>query len=278
MAFNKSFNLTTAISDLTLGIRKSVLFSIVGSLNAKVFNAADKVATQLIHDGYDSRELTVWDIELLTQSVDDQDGLATAKLLAAVAREWRDMLIECVGNDESGSMSGTIKMLTGAQKMRAVDSQGLKELEAIGEGASPEEAELMAKTQLAKDQAKADLKAKRLGFVEFLLEHVFDPEHDNEDTEWYSQLDTMNKEQLVAKFLNALTAAKNQARKNVLLGMTWGDSLNTTDIVIINNVIKTTLEQAYPTPTTVTTMSVKPQPQRSRIPTEKFIPDESLTD
>lgn len=276
MAFNKSFNLTTAISDLTLGVRKSVLFSIVGSLNAKVFNAADKVATQLIHDGYDSRELTARDIELLTQSVDDQDGLATAKLLAAVAREYRDMLVECAGNDESGSMSGTIKMLTGAQKMRTVDSQGLKELEAIGEGASPEEAKMMASAQLAKDQAKADLKAKRLGFVEFLLEHVFDPEHDNEDTEWYSQLDTANKEQLVAKFLNALTAAKNQARKNVLFSMTWGDSLNATDIVIINNVIKTTLEQAYPA--TVTTMVVKPQPQRSKIPSEKFVPDESLID
>ena len=90
--FNQSFNLTAELKNLPLNIRRKVMFNMVGSANAKVFNAADCISERLLSE-YEIdiiKMLTQPELVALTSTVDDQDGLATAKIIYGIAAEWRD--------------------------------------------------------------------------------------------------------------------------------------------------------------------------------------------
>jgi len=259
MAFNQSISLNTFILDLPLSLRRQVLFSLVGSANAKIVNHAMRIAASL--QEYDYREITPREIELLAQGIDETNTLTETCTMANVAQEWRDMLISCTGDETSGSIAGTITMLTGKQKLRAVSAAGIKRLESVGKEVDPEQMRTMLQERLARDQARADERAKLVGFTEFVIDNVFpatghevDAYSDNDD--FFSQLSPKSKEQFVEKFCKALQSGINRAIENELTGWVGDGVLSSADIVIAEQVITEVMTAAYPRTINAPTTSV----------------------
>lgn len=253
MAFNKSFNLTPIVKDMNLSLRRQTLFSMVGSVNSRIVNHAMKIAEQL--EEYDYKELSHRDIELLTQSVDNVETLQATRHLANLAREWRDMLVACTGDEESGSIAGAILLKTGKQKLREADTAGLKNLTAIGRTPTPEQVKASMAARLARAQAVADAKAKFKGFTEFIVDRVFAPTDDDND-EFFTMLPTLIKEQLVEKFVTSLRTAVTKAEDNELGGWRGEGILCAADIVIAEQLITEVMAAAYPRTTSAPVTSV----------------------
>lgn len=264
MAFNQSINLNTYVADLPLSLRRQVLFSLVGSANAKIVNHAMRIASALAE--YDYREITPREIELLAQGIDDTSTLTETCIMANVAQEWRDMLISCTGDETSGSIAGTITMLTGKQKLRAVSAAGIKRLEAVGKKVDPEQMRAMLQERLARDQARADERAKLVGFTEFVIDNVFpatghevDAYSDND--EFFSQLSPTTKEQLVEKFCKALQSGISKAIENEITGWQGDGVLSSADITIAEQAIADVMAAAYTrtatAPMTTSVMTIK---------------------
>lgn len=253
MAFNKSFNLTPIIKDMNLSLRRQTLFSMVGSVNSRIVSHAIKIAEQLTE--YDYKELSHRDIELLTQSVDNVETLDATRKIANLAREWRDMLVACTGDEESGSIAGAILLKTGKQKLREANATGVNNLTAIGRTPSPERIKAKMEASLARTQAMADAKAKFKGFTEFIIDQVFAPTDDDND-EFFTMLPTLLKEQLVEKFVTTLRTAIVKAEDNELDGWRGEGILCAADIVIAEQLITEVMAAAYPKTTAAPTLSI----------------------
>jgi hypothetical protein len=120
MAFNKTFNLTQELKNLPKNIRRKVMFNMVGSANAKIFNAADKISEQLMSE-YEVdiiKMLTQPELVALTSTVDEQDGLATAKIIYGIATDWRDTLQADSEKETEGTLAGTMNFMVGKQRRR----------------------------------------------------------------------------------------------------------------------------------------------------------------
>lgn len=261
MAFNQSIDLNMHINDLPLSLRRQVLFSLVGSANAKVVNKAMQIANAL--QEYDYREISPREIELLAQGIDETNTLTETCIMANVAQEWRDMLVSCTGDETSGSIAGTITMLTGKQKLRAVSVAGLKRLESVGKKVDPEQMRAMLQERLARDQARADERAKLVGFTEFVIDNVFpatghetDAYSDND--EFFSQLSPTTKEQFVEKFCKALQSGISKAIENEITGWQGDGVLSSADITIAEQAITEVMAAAY-----TRTVSLPPTPAPS---------------
>lgn len=250
--FNKSFNLHTAIADLYPTLRKSVLFTMVGTLNAALVAAADKFAVRLEQDGYDFKELTDRDFELLAQGTDEVDGLHEIRVQCAVANEWRDMLRHCDARDDrdapeverAGSILATLNMMTGAQRARPSKPGAREALKAIGIEVSAQDIENARRKSMEADQARANARANRKAAIMSIYAVAFDT-LDREDTEYYTQLSVENKERLCTKFFGALNSAMAKATENVLMGMT-GDVLGLGDIVLARDTSARLMLEAFP--------------------------------
>lgn len=250
--FNKSFNLHTAIVDLYPTLRRSVLFTMVGTLNAALVAAADKFAVRLEQDGYDFKELTDRDFELLAQGTDEVDGLHELRIQHALACEWRDMLRHADLRDDpeapeferAGSILATLNMMTGAQRARPSKPGAREALKAIGIEVNAQDIENARRKALDADQARANARANRKAAILAVIEVAFD-KLDHNDTEYYSQLSTENKERLCTKFFSALNSAMTKATENVLLGMT-GDVLGLGDIVLARDTSARLMLEAFP--------------------------------
>ena len=250
--FNKSFNLTTAIADMFPTVRRAVLFSLVGSVNAQIVGAADKLAVRLEDEGYDLRDLEPKDFVVLMKGVDDIDQLDEIRKLTALAHEWRDMLRhvsntdpEVLESEQPGSIHSTISMMTGAQRMRPAAVGARAALKAIGVEVTAQDVEAARVRQFANDQARADQRAKRRGAIEYIVEHVFDY-LDTSDTEWYTQINAEHKERLCTKLFAALNTAVTTATQNVLIGVRSDNALGLNDITLIRDTATRLMAEAFP--------------------------------
>lgn len=264
--FNKSYNLHNVIADLYPTIRKAVLFSLVGSINAQLINAADRLAQRLEEDGYDFRELQPADYQMLCAGTDETDGLSELRKLCRVGNEWRAMLRHCDMRDDSdldeserpGSIHGTVELLTGRQKMRNVSDKGVKALAKIGIVRTDEQRAEGLRDQLARDQQRADARAKRKAAIYAIYDTVFDV-MDNSDTEYFTELSVDNKERLCTKFFGAINNAIAKAVHNVEHGMDKGDALGIGDICIMQAVQTREFNNAFPQRVEAP-VSTEPQP------------------
>lgn len=250
--FNKSFNLTAAIADMFPTVRRAVLFSMVGTLNAQLVGAADKLAVRLEDEGYDLRDFEPKDFTQLMVGVDDINQLDEMRKLCALANEWRDMLRAVSNTDpdtleaeQPGSIHATINMMTGAQRMRPAAQGAREQLKAIGVEVTQADIDAARVKLFHNDQARADQRAKRRGAIEYIVEHVFDY-LDTEDTEWYTQISVENKERLCTKLFAALNNAVTTATQNVLVGVRSDNALGLNDIMLIRDTSTRLMAEAFP--------------------------------
>jgi hypothetical protein len=249
MSFNHSLNLNEIVKSLYPNIRRHVLLSLVGSINATLVNAADTAVRRIMEFGYDFKELTIADVEQLMSAPDflgADDVLAEWRKLYLTRTEWADLLAQDTGDDTLGSISGTIDLLTGPQKARPINLQAIELLKTVGIEVTEDDVKAAAAQRQANDQFWADQRKERRGAVEWFIDHMLVRVDDVGDTDHYSQLTAESKERLVNKFVAALNKGITQATQNVLTGRAGAQDLGLADIPILRDLATRTMSTAWP--------------------------------
>lgn len=241
--FNQSFNLTAELKNLPLNIRRKVMFNMVGSANAKVFNAADRISERLLSE-YEIdiiKMLTQPELVALTSTVDDQDGLVTAKIIYGIAAEWRDTLQIDSDKDTEGTLAGTMTFMTGKQRMKTTSEVGAQKLAALGIKRTPAEKLATLRKDLEAANAAAQRKATRLGCTEFIIDRVI-----ANNGGAFEELPEHDKEVFCSKYLEALDKARTNAIENEELGRDYGGNLMAADIMFIDAIKTAARALIYP--------------------------------
>ena len=217
------------IANLPDQAKRSVLFSLVGSLNASIVGQASSVASRLARDDQDFRDLEPRDVVHMMNDIDDsQSALLTARRTLRVRHALHAQLVEVSNKEEDGALSSTIDFMTNPPKGRKIDTEMLKAaLEAAGLAAvDPKHFEALQKMN---DVQRAERLAAQRGAIEWIIEHVFDgrgydtyderdgtPKFvDESDNDELSALPEEQQQRLQEKMLSAL----NKARDNTVLGV-----------------------------------------------------------
>jgi hypothetical protein len=270
MSFNKSFDLVAYINDMPLSIRKHVLLSLVGTVNAGIVSAADRVAQVVIADGQSLNDLRAIDpreISQLMDTVDFQGDVSGDKIrkLVALGNVLRPMLLQADGrgNTELGALAGTIEMMVGHQRLRPVNPNAAKLLKTVDIEVTPEQIEQTREARRDADQLRANDRAKRRGFIEWAVNNCFTSLDDSEDDpDAFGDLDEGTKEQLCNKVSASLNKGITTATVNVLTGAMNPDALGLGDIPMLRNLLAEMLSAIYPP-------SVQVKPVQADAPSSK---------
>ena len=218
--------------------KRSVLYSLVGSINASLIGTAASVVTRLERDGYNVKELSVQDAEQLLSEADSRaDLLNNARRLARVGTTLRDQLIEATNDDDQGNISGSLDYMTKAGNTRALDGDLLmRTLEAAGiKDVDPKHIEAMHKVNQIQ---RAERLAQQRGSIEWVIDQVFVPptaseihyeKEEREDGTTFNRPITTDydvdvqledlPEEMRERLIEKLSAALNRARDATVLGV-----------------------------------------------------------
>lgn len=244
--FNKSFNLTEFVKDIpSLALRKQMWLSLVGSVNASLFAAADAIVQKLQAAGYtEFKELDRREFAALISGPETgagKDVIASNRKLYKLHTEWRELLLKATivstgkRDDTLGSIASTITMMTGPQKERDVNQEAVPMLASLGIVVTPSMIAEAKKQRLLSDNHFANLRKQRAGAVEYVIDNLFasdDTVYDDEADENYSQLDIEVKEYLANKCMASLNKALTQCVNNTLFGRTGDNVLGVGDYLI----------------------------------------------
>jgi len=252
--FNKSFDLTSFVADIpSVALRKSCWLSLVGSVNASLFSAADAISAKLIALGYEPDEfktLTTREIKALVAGPETgagKDAIKAAQKMYAIHAEWRDELkastIVSTGRKADvtlGSISSTITMMCGPQKERSIADDAVPVLKSLGIEVTPEMITDAKRQRLSDDNAWATQRRARAGMTEYIIDNIFasnDKIYDDGHDHAYAMLDIEIKEYLANKLMAALNKAMSAGIKNVLYGRTGDSFVGAGDYIIAKNLI-----------------------------------------
>lgn len=211
--------------------KRTVLFSLVGSLNASIVGTASSIVARLSRGDYDFRELEARDVVLLLNEMDDRaDLVLNTRRTVRVAQALRDQLIGLSNNDEDGALSSTLDFMSKASA-KPIDVKLLKAtLEAAGiEGVDTAHFEAMNKISAAQRAARL---SEQRGAIEWLIEHVLTARgfeerveteygsnivmHDESDADEIECLSSEHQEKMYDKLQNAISRARDAAVMGVL--------------------------------------------------------------
>jgi hypothetical protein len=171
-------NAQQVIDQLPAQAKRSVLFTLVGSINASLVGAAASMASKLERDGYDFKELEPRDITTLFKGSDEQSPLLDTRRLARVGSNLREQLIELSfdplsnkpRDDTQGDINKTIDFMTSG-KARAIDMTAFDLLVEAGyiKGVDPRQ---IAAANEANARQRGERLAAQRGAVEYIIEHV----------------------------------------------------------------------------------------------------------
>ncbi len=287
--FNRSFNLTQFVQDIpSLAIRKSAWLSLVGSVNASLFGAADAIAQKLVAEGIapdEFKELSAREIKALCTGPETgagKDAVSAARKLYRVHVEWRTQLQHATivssgrkADDTLGSIASTIQMMTGPQKERDIKVDAVPLLASLGIVVTSEQIAGAKKQRLMDDNHFATLRRQRAGMIEFIIDNLFANVMDDEDDENYSQLDVEVKEYLANKLVAALNKAMTNAVNNTLFGRTGDAVLGVGDYLIAQKLVAQLMDEMSVTAGSKAVLKAKrvrkpkaPKVQRAPKPTQ----------
>ena len=224
--------------------KRSVLYSLVGSINASLVGTAQSVVARLERDDYDVMELSPQDVEVLLTEADERTELLTnARRLARVGMTLRDALIYVANDGRQGAISATLDYMTRADNTRTLDENLLfRTMEAAGITMSADDVKSINALNTLNQVRRAENLAKQRGSVEWIIDQVFVPpttseimyeDQEHEDGTMFGvPIETLHdvdvqleelpediRERLFAKVLTAL----NKARDVAILGVMQSD-------------------------------------------------------
>lgn len=254
--FNKSFNLTRIVKDIpSLAIRKQAWLSLVGSVNASLFAAADSIVVKLQAAGYDVAQLDRREFIALCSGPETgagKDVIAENRKLYKLADEWRvelqhsTMVTTGRKDDSLGTMSSTITMMTGPQRMRDINQDAVPMLASLGINVTQAQIDAAKKERHATDNQFAEIRRRRAGAVEYVIDNLFASHNEDEDDENFTTLSGDVKEYLVNKFFAAMNKAQTVSVNNTLFGRTGDNVLGVGDYKIIEGMLPQLMSEAYP--------------------------------
>ena len=251
-------NAVSFVEGLPSNIRTSVLYSVVGSLNASLVGSARAMVQQLENAGYDIKELSTSDIETLfggPVTAPNESALGVMRTLNAIVDHWRDDLQGLVEAQRSsrasfrvvpqlgsvqtaprapGDILGTIDMMS---KPRALTGGEKLAMEALASALqlSPE---VSAKLQeqnakLVRDfnERSAKQVADHAGAIEWMIDHAFQVEGYADPEEAFETLEEVQQDAILVKVKKGLeTSAMNQALRGIGMG---SDEWSAGDVALI---------------------------------------------
>jgi hypothetical protein len=262
--------------------KRSVLFSLLGSINASLVGTASSAVSRLQRDGYDIRDLSTQDVERLLSEADARDDMMhNVKRLARVGQSLRDQLIELTNDDSQGSIAGTIKFMSVPTTRKVnTDLELLGELFALA-GVTDIDTTAFAAMREVRTQQRDIQRAERLaaqaGEIEWMIDMVFVPPSTDEthyedeeraDGSTFSraivtrhdvdvQLEELS-EETRERLIDKMNVALKRALDDGIMGVLDRDRRYTmSDVAVIAGAIKTINEIDYAVSAPVTKSKVK---------------------
>lgn len=224
--------------------KRSVLYSLVGSINASLVSTAQSVVSRLERDDYTVLELTPQDVETLLSEADERTELLTnARRLARVGMTLRDALVYVANDGRQGAISATLDYMTRPDNTRKLDENLLlRTMAAAGITMNEDDIKSINALNTLNQVRRAENIAKQRGSIEWIIDQVFVPptttetmyeDQEHEDGTMFGvpvetlhdvdvQLEELPedvRERLFAKVLVAL----NKARDVAILGVMQSD-------------------------------------------------------
>ena len=214
------------VNELPGNIRRQVLFSLVGSLNASLIGTAQAMIRRIEKD----KETTILDLspnelEHFMTGPDWTEGTSYARNVNAIAQAWRDDLIALTDQPDAGSLHSTIEFMV--KSPRQLDDELLKAtLEAAGIKDVPTTM-LKAKYNLQQAQRSDQLSQQR-GHIEWIIDQALNPEHSRVSANMFDliegeytepnffALSEDQQEAMTSKLANALERTRDTAILGVL--------------------------------------------------------------
>lgn len=197
------------VAALPGNIRRNVLFSLVGSVNASLIGTAQSMVRRIERDGTSLLELSPYEFEQLMAGPDWMSGTNYARNVNAIAQRWRDDLVALTDQDNAGALGETIDFMI--KQPRQLDDVLLRAtLEAAGiQGVEPEI--IKAKFDTMQQQRAETLAAQR-GQIEWVIEQALSTDEEPE----FFQLSEEQQHALTDKLAAALERTRDTAVIGVL--------------------------------------------------------------
>ncbi len=211
----------TIINQLPEQARRSVLSSLIGTLNSSIINSAQAVVTRLTKDGIDLKEYEVADVVQLMGEADmREDGLIQARRTVCVAEGLRDQLIELTNDDTSGSIADAIDFRCRPMPARAMAFDKFKAVALATRIIRPSDTDDVIKLMMSASVERqtqdnirsAERSAGMRGNIEWIIDHVFNPDTGFERPD---NIEDLHKE-LRASVYEALCACIDKERMNAI--------------------------------------------------------------
>jgi len=237
---NPQFNLQDQVHAMYPTLRRAVLFTLIGSVNATLVNEATRIIIEF--DDMDFKAVEPTDVINAMHSndvgpVSPEQRISDIRLLTALSQVWANDL-QTLSNDETqGTFANTLQFMTGKQRTRTIT--GIKTLKSLGIECSEEDNKRSQAMQLGRDQMRADALSLKRGQIEWLYDKVFSVRDTGCDGDYWTGLSPIRRETLTSKTLHALNNAYNQAIDNVKFGRTGQNQLGLSDVILIKDWIVT---------------------------------------
>lgn len=247
--FNKSFNLTAYINDLrSLALKRAAFSSLANTLSWRICTAADRMVDQLLKKEYshdELKELSAREVLALLagpQTGPGNDELRELRKIWKLYNEYMHTIdmytIEPTSRKEGdkpqyGSIRSTLDTMTGPQRERLVDNKKIEEAKSVGFTYTPEEIKASVADKLRQDNHWAGIRAKRVGFTEWIIDQLFAQVVDDEDDENYSQLSAVDKEFLCAKLQAFCNTTILRIKHDFLYNKTSINGLGLSDAILL---------------------------------------------
>lgn len=176
----------TIINQLPDQSKRMVLYAVLGSLNSHIINNAQGVVSRLTRDDVDFRDYNVADVEHLMQEPDwRQDTLLNVRRVISVAEGLRDQLIELTNDDKAGAVTDAIEYRCKPAPVRNMDFDRFKATalatRIIKVDTKDEVVRQMLKASIERQRLDNERSAERTagmrGNIEWVIDHVFNPDN-----------------------------------------------------------------------------------------------------
>lgn len=243
--FNRSFNLTEYINDLrSLALKRAAFASLANTLSWRICTAADRMVDQLLKKEYthdELKELSSREVLALLSGPETGPGNDELRELRKIWKLYSEYMhaidmytIEPTSRKEGdkpeyGTIRATLDSMTGPQRERAIDPKRIKQAKDMGIEVTPEAIKEGLADKLRQDNHWAGIRAKRVGFTEWIIDQLFAQVVDDSDDENYSQLSAVDKEFLCSKFQAFCGTALSRVEQDFLFNRTSVNGLSIGD-------------------------------------------------
>lgn len=163
-------NTQQIIDSLPEQAKRSVLFTLVGSLNASIVGTASSVAARLERGDTPVHELEVRDVE---HTLAEDDLLTRVRRTVRVAANLRDQLLAVSNDNTAGALYGTLDMMTSPNRnSRKIDTDIFETVMKMA-GLEGMDISHFQTLQNLNDAQRAERLASQRGIIEWLLDNVF---------------------------------------------------------------------------------------------------------